>query len=210
MSDEGGQQPQNHKAAKPPRNKWRASESFFDLKLSHWIEILLTAALVYVGTSQLLVYRRQAKIMGTQAIISKGQLDEMQLEQRPWVHNKEMPVITKFLYLPNGNIHVEMRIDMENVGRTPAQNASGRIIIKTGTFAVGDNLRKEICTLAEWRDIYVTGGMRGITIFPNDKAPDGLFSDINKDDITVEKVGDSFDPYIVGCIAYTGLFNAMG
>jgi len=129
----------------------------------------------------------------------QGQLDEMRAEQRPWVHNKEMPKITKFIYLPDGSISVVMMIDMENVGHTPAQDASGRIIIKIGIFAADDNLRNDICARAEWQDV---GGNRGVTIFPNASTQEGLFDKINKDDITVEKMGTFFAAYIVGCIAY--------
>ena len=46
---------------------------FFDLKLSHWVEIALTAALVGIGIGQLIIYSRQATIMATQANIADNQ-----------------------------------------------------------------------------------------------------------------------------------------
>jgi hypothetical protein len=135
-----------------------------------------------------------------QLSILSGQLEEMRAEQRPWVHSKDMPVVTQFLYLPSGNIHLEMKIYMENVGRLPAQDTSGRMLI-LGGGVIDDNLRND-CARAEWRDLLGVPGVRGVTIFPRETAPEGLFSDINKDDITVDKVGNSFAPLIVGCIAY--------
>src|ERR1700734_3359081 len=56
---------------KPPRRHWQAREPFFDLKFSHWVEIILTVALVFVGISQLFVYSNQALIM-------RGQLSVME------------------------------------------------------------------------------------------------------------------------------------
>jgi hypothetical protein len=117
MSAEGGEQPQSHKSDKPPRSKWRASESFFDLKLSHWIAILLTAALVYVGTSQLLVYRRQAKIMGTQANIATDQLSEMRAEQRPWVYADITPG-KQIFWNQSGGLTFSIRFTLHNTGQS--------------------------------------------------------------------------------------------
>jgi hypothetical protein len=66
-------QPSEQQKAKPPRRHWKATESFFDLKLSHWVEIALTAALVGIGIGQLVIYSRQANIMDTQANIANDQ-----------------------------------------------------------------------------------------------------------------------------------------
>ena len=60
--------------SKPPKRYWHASEPFVDLKLSHWVEIVLTVALVFVGVSQLVVYTHQAGIM-------RKQLNEMQAQR---------------------------------------------------------------------------------------------------------------------------------
>ncbi len=60
--------------SKPPKRYWHASEPFVDLKLSHWVEIVLTVALVFVGVSQLVVYTYQAGIM-------RKQLNEMQAQR---------------------------------------------------------------------------------------------------------------------------------
>ena len=133
--------------------------------------VYVTALLVIVGilsfgaaVLQWLTMRSADKKTDNTIHIMQGQLDEMRSEQRPWVHSMDMPVVTKFLSSGDGNIHVEMKIDMENVGRSPAQDASGRIFIKTGGLTVDDNLRNEICTRAEWRDLLGIPGVRGVTI----------------------------------------------
>lgn len=45
-----------------PRRHWYAREAFIDLRLSHWVQIFLTLALIFVGASQLAVYWRQPGI----------------------------------------------------------------------------------------------------------------------------------------------------
>ena len=65
------------KSQKPPRRYWQAAERFVDLRLSHWIQIVLTIALLIVAASQALIYFRQAKIMGRQTALMNGQLEEI-------------------------------------------------------------------------------------------------------------------------------------
>jgi hypothetical protein len=67
----------NINASELPKKDWRASEGFVDLKLSHWIQILLTLALVSVGLAQVFVYLRQAHIMRAQTDIGGRQVDIM-------------------------------------------------------------------------------------------------------------------------------------
>jgi hypothetical protein len=66
--------PARHHEEKPPKRHWHAAEPFFDLKLSHWVEIFLTLGLVFVGVCQLVVYAHQAGVM-------RGQLDEMKSQR---------------------------------------------------------------------------------------------------------------------------------
>jgi hypothetical protein len=103
---------------------------------------LFTAVTVIVGSLQWCALRSTDEAI-------RGQLAEMRTDQRPWVYNKEMPKVTKFAYLPDGNIHVEMTIDIVNVGKAPAQDVSGRILISAGTLAINDHLRNDICSRAE-------------------------------------------------------------
>jgi hypothetical protein len=71
MSDE---QPQGQETQKPPKRYWEAKEQFFDLKASHWVQIVLTIVLGCIAYAQYTVYSRQAGIMDEQTNISKRQL----------------------------------------------------------------------------------------------------------------------------------------
>jgi hypothetical protein len=66
----GDPDPQSKKSGKSPRRHWRATEPFFDLRLSHLIQSFLAFALLTVAGVQAFIYFNQAGIM-------KGQLDEM-------------------------------------------------------------------------------------------------------------------------------------
>jgi hypothetical protein len=73
MSDIGGGTPSDQEGGEPPRRHWKAAEPFFDLKFSHWIEILLTVGLVGIGLGQIVIYSRQAAIMDKQVTIADTQ-----------------------------------------------------------------------------------------------------------------------------------------
>ena len=85
MSVAGAPTPIEQKRKKPPRHKWYAGESFWNLRASHWAEILLTLALLTVGASRLYVYQRQAGIMNTQASIARCQLELSEIQERALV-----------------------------------------------------------------------------------------------------------------------------
>src|ERR1700733_10039811 len=82
MSDE---QPQGQETQKPPKRYWEAKEQFFDLKASHWVQIVLTIVLGCIAYAQYTVYSRQAGIMDEQTNISKRQLGLTEIVQRPWI-----------------------------------------------------------------------------------------------------------------------------
>jgi hypothetical protein len=70
MSLFGQIKPHQDAPKKPPKRFWNGSDPFVDLRLSHWVEIALTIALLGVGYLQWTVYRRQAGIMDTQTKIA--------------------------------------------------------------------------------------------------------------------------------------------
>jgi hypothetical protein len=214
MSAEGGEQPQNHKSDKPPRSKWRASESFFDLKLSHWIAILLTAALVYVGTSQLLVYRRQAKIMGTQANIATDQLSEMRAEQRPWVYADITPG-EQIFWDQSGGLTFSVRFTWHNTGHLPASyvwpDMEGFLSGEEGK--VGSQLfrprQKKVCERKLEQP--TAADQLGTTVFPGQTVDARVSFGISKAKIdavrnlAIKTAGtDEFfmAPWGIGCIRY--------
>ena len=77
MSGLADQNPSDSGDGKPPKSDWEATrkEPWFDLKFSHFIEIILTGALVGIAYFQYTVYTRQAGIMQTQTEISRAQND---------------------------------------------------------------------------------------------------------------------------------------
>ena len=100
MRSSGTPEPEQRTTTKPPKRYWQASEPFFDFRASHWVEIILTAAIVVVGLLQFGVYTRQAKIMkdqatlaGIQADISNRQSEITALSQRAFVSAKELRVV---------------------------------------------------------------------------------------------------------------------
>ena len=115
-----------------PRRHWKAAEPFIDLRLSHWVEIILTAALIFVGVSQLLVYRRQADIMDKQAEISAKLLTETAIERdlntsslRPWLDFKVFDVGPGGVAIfKDGFIRVEIKYSLMNVGKLPSLNTN--------------------------------------------------------------------------------------
>jgi hypothetical protein len=60
-------------ATPPPRTHWAATEPFFKLTFASLAELILAACLVAVGIGQVIIYKRQAGIMQTQADIAADQ-----------------------------------------------------------------------------------------------------------------------------------------
>lgn len=116
LSETDPNQGQNHK---PPKRNWEAArkECFFDLKLSHCIEIVLTVALVGIAYFQYEVYKRQAKIMETQTGILRAQIHRANTVDRAWI------APTK-LELDSGNSDnkpIKVILSYGNTGHQPAK-----------------------------------------------------------------------------------------
>jgi hypothetical protein len=120
MTSFGANEPNKAPAKKPPQGDWDASTPFNDLRLSHWVQVFLTLALIGVGLSQVIVYLRQADIMNTQADISNRQLLLSGAVQRPWIG---APAITPASLLSTkgpGQFSVDFQV--KNFGSLPATN----------------------------------------------------------------------------------------
>jgi len=102
MSDLGNENPEAATNKKPPKSDWEATrnERFFDLKFSHYIEIILTGALVGIAYFQYSVYTRQAGIMETQARISSDQNDITIQSARAIIYAKEVRIEKKSIADP--------------------------------------------------------------------------------------------------------------
>jgi hypothetical protein len=104
--------PQREKNDKPPNRYWQPIESFWDMKASHWVEVFLTVALIFVGVSQLIVYSHQASIM-------RGQLGIMSVDSA--IHRAETAAVMRSdlrINLDTDGWHVESR--WNNAGKTNA------------------------------------------------------------------------------------------
>jgi hypothetical protein len=66
-----------------------------DLRLSHWVEIFLTFALLTVGLLQLVVYWRQTGIMGVQANIADQQTKIMQQTGRAFITVTQLEIVPR-------------------------------------------------------------------------------------------------------------------
>jgi hypothetical protein len=87
VTDLGETNPEDGGSDTPPKRNWEATrkERFFDLKFSHYVEIILTFALVGIAYFQYTVYERQAVIMDLQtkilAIAQRSFITVSQLER---------------------------------------------------------------------------------------------------------------------------------
>lgn len=97
MPEEEKTEPDDRRTDKPPKRNWEAvrNEKWFDLKLSHFIEVVLTAVLVWIGYLQYTVYSRQAAIMDKQANIALSQNEITVQSSRAIVYAKDVRVEKK-------------------------------------------------------------------------------------------------------------------
>ena len=113
MSDISNPQPERSEKQEPrycrwkPVFKWNAKPPFFDLKLSHWVQIVLTGTLAWFAWLQYTVYTRQAGIM--------------EIEQRPWISLESVDPISELTNKDDG-AHVSVRYKLKNVGHSPSFN----------------------------------------------------------------------------------------
>ncbi len=107
MTSPNDHEPPAPRYTKPPRRYWKATEPFCDLKLSHWVTIGLTVALV-------VVYLLQANIM-------RWQLGEMEFQRRPWVWAKV--AVSDPLTYRDSEARVGLQFKLRDTGVTPAYQA---------------------------------------------------------------------------------------
>jgi hypothetical protein len=172
MSDE---QPRTQKANKPPKRYWEATHrySFFDLKFSHWIEILLTIVLGCIAYAQYTVYTRQAGIMDEQARISGRQLDAMETDKRPWIKVSVSISKLEFTEWAGGRgIFAHLMFDLKNYGESPAINIRNTTWIMphpgNGNRTELDRMQKNICD--NLRAEAAKNPIGGVAMFPNESA----------------------------------------
>jgi hypothetical protein len=197
MTDAGDQEPSNLTADKPPKPNWEAvrTERFIDLKFSHYIEIILTIALVGIAYLQYSVYARQAAMMDTQTRILK-------VDKRPWI--KVTPTVAGRLAFSEWNhqkgISVPLQFILKNYGESPAVN----IIIRAHIVEhPGNPRRSELGGPQEQACVMVRSDAKekplgGITIFPNE--PGSIEQAIGTTGLY--KTKDRIFFAVVGCAVY--------
>ncbi len=125
MSDLGEQKPSERGNSKPTKGNWEAAprQRFFDLKFSHYVEIILTAALVGIAYFQYTVYYRQAGIMQTQADIANWQNNIAEATQRAFVGISRVELVRP---KNPSDPHAKWKMTpiIENSGSTPAIDVS--------------------------------------------------------------------------------------
>ncbi len=197
----GNPNPNSPKAQKPPRRHWKASEPFFDLKFSHWIEIFLTAALIGVAWFQVRIYTQQAEIMSTQATImddtlkqtriatdaakdqataaqsqARTAIDEQRRAHRPWLDFAGMPnIVEPLTFQGGGAAYVSVNASAKNAGNSPAIGVFLSIALN-GEKLNGIGLPKEIgearkLMMCDPKEVITMGALAGILILPGDTAP---------------------------------------
>jgi hypothetical protein len=217
---------------KPPRRYWNASEPFFDLKLSHWVQILLTVLLIGVAWSQARIYMRQAKIMRTQSVImddtlkqttiattaAKDQataaqtqaqvaIDEERRSHRPWVDFVSYPTITVPLTFAEGSIYVQIGADARNIGNSPAigTSLSVTLIIKPLPTDIGTIRERMNCSSPADMQMGLLGG---VTIFPGDKNElRKVRNVIGYSDLQSYPGANALIPWVIICASYQDEFG---
>jgi hypothetical protein len=117
---------------KAPKRHWEATrkEHFFDLKFSHYIEIILTAALVGIAYFQYTVYTRQAGIMDTQTAILSRQTDISVASGRAFVNFEDFKVISIDTGPAGPGKVVGIFFNVVNSGNVPTQGFRSIVLCK--------------------------------------------------------------------------------
>jgi len=201
MADLGKVEPNDGRTDKPPKRYWEATrkERFVDLKFSHYVEIVLTIALVAIGYFQYRIYKRQTGIMQTQIDIAAAQNKISIADERPWIRWK----ITSFddFVETDKTISFGLSFRLPNSGKSPASHVGHfEHLVLAGPQ---DYELKSECKMAE-----TNMNRMAPTIFPNEDANYDFRSSFNVEtESLIIKDGPmagtgTVVPEILGCIAY--------
>jgi hypothetical protein len=198
---------------KPPDRHWEAvpKERFIDLKFSHYVEIILTLALVGIAYLQYTVYQRQTVIMDEQARISTRQLNAMEIDKRPWIKaTVSMRELSFSEWSGKRSIFTGLTFDLKNYGESPAVNA----LVFTYVAPHPGNSepaklklnvdQKLMCEQA--RSQAAANPIGGISIFPTESSTLESGAGSGPIDNTNEPIIFSVN----GCIVYSYGENRMG
>jgi hypothetical protein len=201
VTDSGGEQPHEHPNPEPANDvrEINASESFWDLKASHWTTAVLTGGLLVVGVFQVCIYFRQATIMENQAAIAAAQTKIAIADERPWIRWK----ITSFddFIETDKNVSFGFSFRLPNSGKSPASHVGHfEHLVLAGSQ---DYELKSECKMAQ-----TNMNKMAPTIFPNEDANYDFRSSFGAEtESLIVKDGPMAGmgfvvPEILGCIAY--------
>jgi hypothetical protein len=188
----------------PPLNcESQRKDHFVDLKLSHWVEIVLTLALVVIAGLQYAVYNRQAGIM-------EAQDQTMKAAQRPWMSVGNPHAVNGFPVGDGGGAFV-VEFNFKNFGNSPALNVEIDAELPMVKSNLGFLAKQEaICKRLKERPIGDRGN--GLTIFPQESIPQRLSVSIQPGTVSEGINGlkmpptptpnHLFAPLLIGCMRY--------
>jgi hypothetical protein len=191
----------------------------------HWIEILLTAAVVavaaVVGAAQIHIYQQQAKILKQQTEIMNTQAQIAEAQQRPWIDVNPVPV-QDLTFDDSGHVKGFFKIKGTNIGTLPALDARAATIMLPGILAPPgpfppSKYQEEACLAAESGEMQILGATvidpiptkqqgQTPTIFPqkdfltgwgvDEISPRFIFTQYN------HPIPKMLSALLTGCIAY--------
>jgi hypothetical protein len=221
----GSPEPEPEKNAKPPKRHWEAAESFFDLKASHWVQIVLTIVLGCIAFAQYTVYNRQAGIMDKQADIATKQNDiaerSLLATERAWI----WPTISvggDLIFTKEGGGQIVFDYVLENTGNTPALDTEvqvkmfplfwGRVVDKDRpqqhilpqSYIPGE--LQDFCRgiVAQNDKMHESGFSHGDPIFPNKKliGRHGAIMGAASVDEGTQLANGQIQPVLLFCVSY--------
>jgi len=134
--------------------------------------------------------------MNRQVSAANEQLNEMRIEQRPWLYTLAVSV-DKPSSLADGVYSIPLLFSLKNIGRVPAFDV--RVSAQAFSVAVNDDTpdnRQHITCAAE-------PPTTGTTLFPDIPADIETVAAINKQDFAqITQNNAPIAPWIVGCIFY--------
>lgn len=216
MTGSGEQKPNDGRYEKPPKTDWEAvrKERFFDLKFSHFIELILTAILVGVGYLQYQVYTRQAGIMDRQVQISEA-------DQRPWISFSNPQIASDLIFSTAGSASLTFGANIQNTGHLPADNilVSAQIYVpwRKTQQDTPSRARDKICStdptpLPPPPEIAIQRGTvaRGYVLFPADKIPFEYTGTIDSEVVKDMREASAYPATwlaVVACLDYKFIFK---
>ena len=199
---------QDGQSNRPPSSDWNAEPPFRDLKLSHLVQIALTAALIFVGWLQFRVYQQQAEILTNQTVVTESL-------QRAFIGVSELK--------SEANDAGVQRItpSIRNSGQSPALDvAIAAANPHDAWISVPRNLQTKRYLYASWKvgapydpDLIFasnrSSALAHLTIGPGASTSASFLSDRLAKDDGMKAQSDQIGRFVFGSIHYTDIFSKV-